>query len=315
MRPAGGTTWFAILLLGVLLSACTSQLDVAKDGSGEGRVFSRPDGIDCGITCSASFSNGTLVTLIAAPDAGSQLTGWEGCDEKAGVRCDLTVSGHRVVIPSFALDDAVEAVSVVVNGRGVVVDPALGFACDASCSFVPTTGGTAHLKALAGSGSRFASWSGACTGSDPGDCSVAAGVNVTVSARFETSVARQVSPGPVTLHDCDATCAPTYRSTVRMVNAAGSYRAVEFLVISPTLRLTGVTLAPGLTGACLAGSGPNKVIIVCDDDIIDSEDLMTMTFERVGSDGSYLLIDPAFVVRGTTKEPVNGAAVLVKGTL
>lgn len=100
-----------------------------------------------------------------------------------------------------------------------------------------------------------------------------------------------------------------------MVNAAGSYRAVEFLVISPTLRLTGVTLAQGLTGTCIAGSGPNKVIIACADDRIDSEDLMTMTFERVGDDDSYILIDPAFVVRGTAKKPVNGAAMLVRGTL
>lgn len=310
-----GRRWFALLLLSVLLSACTAQLDIAKDGAGDGRVVSAPSGIDCGAACSASFADGSLVRLSAVPDSGSYLTGWDGCDDKAGVRCDVTVSGHRTVTPSFALDESDDDITVMVDGRGVVVDPVLGFACDASCSLVPNAGAKAELTALAGSGSRFGGWSGACKGSDPDECSVATGAGVTVSARFETSVTPQVSPGPVTLLGCDAPCTPTYRSTVRMVNAAGSYRAVEFLVISPTLRLTGVTLAQGLTGTCIAGSGPNKVIIACADDRIDSEDLMTMTFERVGDDDSYILIDPAFVVRGTAKKPVNGAAMLVRGTL
>lgn len=100
-----------------------------------------------------------------------------------------------------------------------------------------------------------------------------------------------------------------------MVNAAGSYRGVEFLVNSPTLRLTGVTLAQGLAGGCITGSGPGKVIVACEDDRIDSEDLVTMTFERLGNDDSYLLIDSAFVVQGGAKQPVGGAAILVKGTL
>jgi len=53
-------------------------LDVSTDGTGSGSVSSSPAAIDCGATCTNDFTFGTVVTLTATPDAGSDFTGWTG---------------------------------------------------------------------------------------------------------------------------------------------------------------------------------------------------------------------------------------------
>ncbi len=76
-------------------------LSVTKSGSGSGTVTSSPAGINCGATCSAPFSNGTAVTLTAAPASGSKFTGWSGaCSGLGG--CMLTMTANRSVTAGFA---------------------------------------------------------------------------------------------------------------------------------------------------------------------------------------------------------------------
>lgn len=65
-------------------SASHYTLTVSKTGSGS--VSSSPAGIDCGVTCSASFASGTSVTLTAAPANGFELAGWTG----NGISCPGT---------------------------------------------------------------------------------------------------------------------------------------------------------------------------------------------------------------------------------
>jgi len=65
-------------------------LAVSKTGSGSGTVTSSPSGIDCGSTCSASFSNKTPVTLTVVADAGSVFIGWSGACSGTGT-CKLTI--------------------------------------------------------------------------------------------------------------------------------------------------------------------------------------------------------------------------------
>ena len=59
-------------------SALPATLTVLRAGSGSGTVTSSPRGIDCHSACSASFGEGTVVTLTATPAAGSTFTGWSG---------------------------------------------------------------------------------------------------------------------------------------------------------------------------------------------------------------------------------------------
>ncbi|MBU1138167.1 MAG: M6 family metalloprotease domain-containing protein [Proteobacteria bacterium] len=56
----------------------TNTLAITKTGTGSGAISSDPAGIDCGLNCSALYTNSTTVTLIAIPDAGSTFTGWSG---------------------------------------------------------------------------------------------------------------------------------------------------------------------------------------------------------------------------------------------
>ena len=82
-------------------------LTVTEDGAGTGTVTSSPAGITCGATCSYDFTDGTPVTLSAAPSAGSVFSGWtgEGCSGLG--TCLVTMSAARSVKASFALAAAV----------------------------------------------------------------------------------------------------------------------------------------------------------------------------------------------------------------
>jgi Divergent InlB B-repeat domain len=53
-------------------------LSVSLGGSGEGTVMSAPAGIDCPGACSASFDEGSQVTLTAIAAPGSAFAGWSG---------------------------------------------------------------------------------------------------------------------------------------------------------------------------------------------------------------------------------------------
>ena len=62
-----------------------AMLTVTKVGSGS--VSSTPSGINCGITCSYSFTMGAAITLQATPSAGFTFAGWSG----SGCRAQPTV--------------------------------------------------------------------------------------------------------------------------------------------------------------------------------------------------------------------------------
>ena len=82
---------------------------VSKDGNGSGVVSSVPAGIHCGSTCSASFTAGSSLTLIATPSRGSRFTGWssDGCSgtrrncELTDVSAEQAVFGHLQAAPKM----------------------------------------------------------------------------------------------------------------------------------------------------------------------------------------------------------------------
>src|SRR5207244_12118902 len=80
----------------------THVLTVTKAGSGTGTVTSDLAGIDCGATCSASFADGTVVTLTAAASSGSAFTGWSGDCSGTGT-CTVTMSVARNVTATFVV--------------------------------------------------------------------------------------------------------------------------------------------------------------------------------------------------------------------
>ena len=79
----------------------SSQLSVSLAGVGAGTVTSDPPGIDCGSSCSASFTNGTAVTLTAtAKDGGSVFAAWSGACSGKGV-CTISVNGTNQITATF----------------------------------------------------------------------------------------------------------------------------------------------------------------------------------------------------------------------
>jgi hypothetical protein len=82
----------------VSVDVATFTLSVTK--TGKGAVTSAPAGIDCGAKCSADFTTGSTVTLIAQPDPGWTLGGWSGACAGTGP-CTVTVNAAKSVQADF----------------------------------------------------------------------------------------------------------------------------------------------------------------------------------------------------------------------
>ena len=79
----------------------TASLSVTKTGVGSGTVTSLPPGIDCGVTCSASFALNASVTLTATPATGSTFAGWSGEGCSGTGTCPVTMNQARNVTATF----------------------------------------------------------------------------------------------------------------------------------------------------------------------------------------------------------------------
>ena len=158
------------------------SLTVGRAGSGSGTVTSAPGGIDCGVTCSASFAEGTSVVLTAAPAAGSTFTGWTGACAGALPTCTVPMDAAKSVTATFAVQTFLLSVSKAGSGSGLVSALSAGINCGAMCTSTLTYGTTVNLAATASSGSNFAGWSGACSGT--GSCTVTMTQARAVTATF-----------------------------------------------------------------------------------------------------------------------------------
>jgi hypothetical protein len=78
----------------------TYTLSVSKIGSDTGTVTSLPAGVSCGSTCTYDFTNGTTVTLTAAPMTPSTFEGWSGACSGTGP-CIITMDADKTVAASF----------------------------------------------------------------------------------------------------------------------------------------------------------------------------------------------------------------------
>jgi 5-hydroxyisourate hydrolase-like protein (transthyretin family) len=76
-------------------------LTLAKAGTGGGTVTSSPAGINCGSTCSASYTSSTTVTLTRSAASGSTFAGWGGACSGGASTCTVTMSAARSVTATF----------------------------------------------------------------------------------------------------------------------------------------------------------------------------------------------------------------------
>src|SRR5262249_51797083 len=152
------------------IGAAIYSLTVNKNGTGSGTVTSSLAGINCGTSCTASFSSGSQVTLTAVGDPGATFTGWSGACAGVDV-CTLARDGAKNVTASF---NSAQTFGLDVgksgSGSGTVTSSPGSINCGSECSGSFNSGVQVTLTATAASGSTFAGWSGACAGT--GSCVV-----------------------------------------------------------------------------------------------------------------------------------------------
>ena len=157
--------------------------------TGNGLVSSEPVGVMCPGTCSASFDEGTPVTLTAVASRGSVLRAWGGaCAGTSGLVCTVSMDGAKSVTADFetANTTVTHGLTVSVSGSGSVSSAPAGIACPGDCNESYDEGTRVTLTATASLGHTFSSWSGACAGSGAtctltlsGDLSTTAILNAT----------------------------------------------------------------------------------------------------------------------------------------
>ena len=151
-------------------STTSFTLTVTKAGSGSGTVTANTGAINCGSTCSGSYSSGTSVTLTASAASGATFAGWSGACTGTST-CTVSMTQARSVTATFNTASTF-ALSITRAGTGsgtVTSNPAASTAAS-TCTANYSSGASVTLTAAAASGSTFAGWSGACSGT--GNCTV-----------------------------------------------------------------------------------------------------------------------------------------------
>lgn len=159
------------------------QLNVAKAGSGAGRVTSTPAGIDCGDHCTTTYLYGTVVTVTAVADPSSTFAGWVGACMGATTSCTVTVDAAQNITALFILNQYPLTVTKTGNGTGKVTSGLSGIDCGNSCSATYPHGTVVTLTAIPEASSTFSGWQGACTGITP-TCTVTVDALKSVTASF-----------------------------------------------------------------------------------------------------------------------------------
>ena len=196
-------------------------LTVNKNGAGTGTVTSSPSGVDCGSTCSASFAQGSTVTLTGTAGANSQTVSWSGCDSVNGSnQCIVAMTAAKSVTATFNLAQRTLTVTKNGSGTGTVTSSPAAIDCGATCSAQFTHGTSVTLTGSAGANSQAVVWSGCDSVNGSNQCVVAMTAAKSVTATFNLvrhtlSVAKAGSgTGSVTSSpagiDCGGTCSTTF---------------------------------------------------------------------------------------------------------
>jgi uncharacterized delta-60 repeat protein len=177
---AAGQSWNGSKTVFSLVRYLGSTLTVAKAGSGSGSVASSPNGIDCGFSCSVSFG-AVPVTLTATASAGSSFAGWSGACSGTGP-CTVTMGADQAATARFETGKTL-TLAKAGRGTGTVTSSPAGISCGSACAQTFTYGTVVTLTAAASTRSRFAGWSGACSGT--GACTLAMSAARSVTATFK----------------------------------------------------------------------------------------------------------------------------------
>jgi uncharacterized repeat protein (TIGR01451 family) len=179
-------------------------------GAGQGTLTTDSGGVNCtdaGGTCSASYDNGTSVTLTAAGRNGEQFTGWSGDCSGASTSCQVTMSQARNVTASFATPPAAPDLVLTKTHVGdftqggtgsytVTASNAGGTPTIGTVTVVDTAPSGLTVTAIAGTGWTCDVPTATCTRSDAlaaGSSYPAITVSVSVASNAAASVTNQAT--------------------------------------------------------------------------------------------------------------------------
>lgn len=147
--------------------AVSRTLTVLSNGKGAGTVQSSPSGISCGGTCTASFADGTQVTLTATAGPGSAFVRWNVAGCSGTEPCTIVMDADRSATATFTRVWGV-VVRLAGRGSGSVTSRPPGIACTStggSCTDAFAEDSVVVLTATPGAGSYLAGWAGGgCSG-------------------------------------------------------------------------------------------------------------------------------------------------------
>jgi hypothetical protein len=200
-------------------------------GANSGSVTSAPAGISCPSICSGQFTDGTQVTLMAAPANGFSFSGWFGgtCTGDVTSTCQFTMPNGPATVNAIFAQTHVVSVTRVGNGSGAVTSSPLGIDCPNTNCAQPFDDGTdVVLYATPYPGSRFAGWTSGCSGTGP--CELIVGADTQVQAVFlrqHTLTVSRNGSGTGTVSgssiNCGSSCGHTYdQGTVVTLSASAA---------------------------------------------------------------------------------------------
>ena len=135
------------------LYAVTAAKDLAE--TGQGQVISSPAGISCGNSCasqSASYLDGSQVTLTAIARAGDTFTGWTGGCTGTANACTITLGGAPVTATAHFRGPAVTGSAPGGNGSVTCSPSPVVQGSSSSCAIAPSAG--YQLTALTDNGAN-----------------------------------------------------------------------------------------------------------------------------------------------------------------
>lgn len=139
-------------------------LTVEQLGTEIGTVTSNLGTINCGITCTDSYTSGTVVTLTAIPPIGLVFDNWGGCDSTpTATTCVVEMSAAKTVTARFDFPPPPTlTVTKTGTGSGTVVSNVGAINCGTTCTDNYTSETTVTLTATAATGSIFHGWNSSC---------------------------------------------------------------------------------------------------------------------------------------------------------